>query len=281
MCMLCVISPNVTPSRSKLENSALNNPDGFGFAIAIPAENRIHVETTMNADTSINRFLEMRALYPDTYAIWHARLATHGTTNVDNCHPFRVGNDSRTVLAHNGILPVVMEKDDKRSDTRVFAEEVLPDMGGIYALDNDQLFNVLEEFCAGSKVAVLTVDPSAKHTCYVINEKLGKFDEDGVWWSNDSCSLTYYTSAYSGSKWTSSRDLTAFFDNESIVRNPNEYGYIDEYCYVCGSLSDIDDDAEKAICGTCHSCLLCYMSSVDCMCYVPERPLLTDYDMGF
>jgi hypothetical protein len=57
MCMLCVIPPNVIPSRDKLEASALNNPHGFGFAIIIPSENRIHSERTMNADTSINRFL--------------------------------------------------------------------------------------------------------------------------------------------------------------------------------------------------------------------------------
>ena len=60
MCMLCVIPPNVIPSLEKLENSALNNPDGFGFAIVIPNEKRIHAERTMNADTSISRFMEMR-----------------------------------------------------------------------------------------------------------------------------------------------------------------------------------------------------------------------------
>ena len=70
MCMLCVIPPNVIPSREKLENSALNNPHGFGFAIVVPSENRIHSERTMNADTSINRFLEMRAKYPEGYAMW-------------------------------------------------------------------------------------------------------------------------------------------------------------------------------------------------------------------
>jgi hypothetical protein len=57
MCMLCVIPPHVVPSLDKLENSALNNPHGFGFAIAVPSEQRIIVERTMNADESINAVL--------------------------------------------------------------------------------------------------------------------------------------------------------------------------------------------------------------------------------
>lgn len=286
MCMLCVLSPGVTPSRDKLENSALNNPDGFGFAIAIPEENRIHVETTMNPDTSINRFLEMRTLYPWTYAIWHARLATHGTTNIDNCHPFRVGDDSRTVLAHNGILPVVIDKNDKRSDTRVFAEEVLPAIGGVAALDNEQLFNLVEEFCSGSKVAILTLDPSAEHTCYVINESAGKFDNEGVWWSNDSHSLSYYSYAPSN-KWYSGKSLEGFFQDEELVRNPNGSVYEDEWCQVCGNVSTDAEVLEKAICSTCRSCVLCFMSELDCLCLVPERksgnvPLpYQNYDYGF
>ena len=33
MCMLCVIPEGLIPDREKLENSALNNPHGFGYAI--------------------------------------------------------------------------------------------------------------------------------------------------------------------------------------------------------------------------------------------------------
>lgn len=165
MCMLCVIPPNVIPSREKLENSALNNPHGFGFAIVVPSENRIHSERTMNADTSINRFIEMRTKYPEGYAMWHARLATHGSTTVDNCHPFKVGHDERTYLAHNGILPIIEPQGDLRSDTRIFAEDLLPAIGGVSALDNDQVFNLMEDFTSGSKVAILTVDPRAEAQC--------------------------------------------------------------------------------------------------------------------
>lgn len=255
MCMLCVIPPNVIPSRDKLEASALNNPHGFGFAIIIPSENRIHSERTMNADTSINRFLEMRAKYPEGYATWHARLATHGTTTVDNCHPFKVGHDERTYLAHNGILPIIEPQGDTRSDTRIFAEDLLPAIGGVSALDNPQVYNLIEDFTSGSKVVVLTVDPRAEHQCYLIHENKGKVDASGVWWSNDSCYLDSYSRM-----WTSANPL----DFGLSVKDDEE---IWAYCEVCDT--SIVDEPEKAkdYCPTCGCCFMCMTYMTDCMCY--------------
>ena len=255
MCMLCVIPPNVIPSRDKLEASALNNPHGFGFAIVIPSENRIHSERTMNADTSVNRFLEMRAKYPEGYAMWHARLATHGSTTVDNCHPFKVGHDERTYLAHNGILPIVEPQGDLRSDTRIFAEDLLPAIGGVTALDNDQVFNLMEDFTSGSKVCILTVDPDAKHQCYLIHENKGKVDASGVWWSNDSCYLSSYTT-----NWRSTKSLTSLFSKD------DEDFYAE--CHVCDTvLLEEPEQGTPDYCPTCGCCWDCSVYMTDCLCY--------------
>lgn len=202
MCMLCVIPPNVLPSREKLENSALNNPDGFGYAIAIPQESRILIHRTMDADEAVNKFLEDKAKYPKGYAIWHARLATQGSNTIENCHPFYVGKDKKTVLAHNGVLPFADEGEKKslldRSDTRIFAEHVLPRMGGVAALDDPHMYEALLEITSGSKVAILTVNPVAEYQLYLLHEKAGWYDDDKVWWSNNSCELSYYKSYYTG-----------------------------------------------------------------------------------
>ena len=261
MCMLCVIPPHVTPTRDRLENSALNNPHGFGFGIAIPSENRILVERTMNADDSINRFIELRTQYPEGYAVWHARLATHGKTDVTNCHPFRVGRDNLTYLAHNGILPV-LETDAERSDTRIFAEDTLPAMGGVSALDNEQVLNVLEDFTSGSKVAILTLNPSAKQPLYLLHASKGWHDETGVWWSNDTCkavkSYTYYGSGYRGSDygntWYSDKELN-FFNSKQNDASVN--------CLVCTSLTIAKD---YHACTNCFSCQECFMLIDECMC---------------
>ena len=258
MCMLCVIPPNVIPSREKLEASALNNPHGFGFAIVIPKENRIYSERTMNADTSINRFLEMRAKYPEGYATWHARLATHGSMTVDNCHPFKVGGDERTYLAHNGILPIVEPQGDLRSDTRIFAEDLLPAIGGVTALDNPQVYNLIEDFTSGSKVVVLTVDPLAQYECYLIHENKGKVDESGVWWSNDSCYLPTYESKKSRSNWMSARSL-------DFISKDDEYWAM---CNVCDEIAlEEPKDKNPDYCSMCGSCYMCDVYMSDCMCY--------------
>lgn len=266
MCMLCVVPPNVIPSRDKLENSALNNPHGFGFAIVIPSEKRIHAERTMNADTSINRFLEMRARHPEGYAMWHARFATHGTTTVENCHPFRVGGDRKTYLAHNGILPVIEPQGDTRSDTRIFAEDLLPAIGGVASLDNEQIVNLIEDFTTGSKVAVLTVDPVAKYQCYIFHEDKGWKDDSGVWWSNDSCYLPKpYT--YTPTTWENKYYSTKPLD--FVKQRTKEVKYLE--CSVC-ELNVGSDELEEAgytdeFCPQCGSCYDCFAYMSDCLCY--------------
>ena len=261
MCMLCVIPPNVIPSRTKLENSALNNPHGFGFAIVIPSENRIHVERTMNADTSINRFLDMRGKYPEGYAMWHARYATHGSMNVENCHPFQVGvGNNLTYLAHNGIMPIVEPKGDDRSDTRIFAEDLLPAIGGVTALDNPQVSNLIEDFTNGSKVCILTVDPRAEYQCYLYHAEKGKKDESGVWWSNDSCYLDTYTRG----SWKSVNPLDFGLSDSS----PKSGGLDFAVCTVCETYTDTNMlEWDESFCVTCGSCYECESYITTCMCY--------------
>ena len=261
MCMLCVIPPNVIPSRQKLENSALNNPHGFGFAIVIPSENRIHVERTMNADTSINRFLDMRGKYPEGYAMWHARYATHGSMTVDNCHPFQVGvGNNLTYLAHNGILPIIEPKGDDRSDTRIFAEDLLPAIGGVTALDNPQVSNLIEDFTGGSKVCILTVDPRAEYQCYLYHAEKGKKDESGVWWSNDSCYLDNYTRG----SWKSVNPL-----DFGLSESSSKTGGLDfAVCTVCETYTDTNMlEWDESFCVTCGSCYECESYVTNCMCY--------------
>lgn len=277
MCMLCVIPPNTIPSREKLENSALNNPHGFGFAIVVPDEGRIIVERTMSADESINRFLELRTKYMEGYAVWHARIATSGNVDITNCHPFVVPDEqypNMTYVAHNGMLDVHEEVGEPRSDTRIFAEDLIPAIGGITALDNVQVFNLIDEFTRGSKVAILTIHPDAEYQLYMFHENAGHWDkETGVWWSNNSCELTSY-SRYNANAYydydyayTGSTAKDEKYDKEYLQwlkkTDPTYNMVVCQGCWHEFDWTDVPDDR----CPKCKFCLMCDGSEQSCLCY--------------
>ena len=256
MCLLVVCEPNSTPNKADLHAGACSNPHGFGFAIH--TGDRIISERSMSAKKSIARFLELRKQFPDGYAMWHARYATHGVKNEQNCHPFKVGDDERTYLAHNGVLDISIGKSDKRSDTRVFAEDTLPKIGGVSALDDDNVWIMAETWAKGSKIAIITCDPAAKHPMYLLNESAGSWDNEGIWWSNQSHKRSLYSTPakvepidYADKLW----DYTVDVDLE--------------VCPYCESATDLHDN--PYYCNMCKSCFDCSIMIDDCLCYTPNK----------
>lgn len=261
MCVLVVCKPNHTPTKAELTKGACANPHGFGFAIV--ADGKIISERSMSYKKSIARFLELREQYPEGYAMWHARYATHGVKNEANCHPFQVGGSDLTYLAHNGILDVDIPQGDKRSDTRVFAEDILPQFGGVSALDNGTIWNMVSSWASGSKIAVLTVDPSAQYEMYLVNEKLGYWD-DGVWFSNNACKLyPPVAKSYWQTPTASDKQLVVIeYDEETDTYNPDI-----TYCIACEAIVDMEENPFN--CPVCDACLDCTQPIADCLCYHP------------
>jgi hypothetical protein len=272
MCLLVVCKPNSTPSREDLRNGACSNPHGYGFAIV--ADGRIITERSMSAKKSIRRFLQLREQYPNGYAIWHARYATHGVKNEQNCHPFQVGDDTQTYLAHNGVLDTFIATGDKRSDTRVFAEDTLPKIGGVSALNDENIYRMVESWATGSKIAVLTVNPVAEYQLYLINEKLGTWDDNGVWWSNSSYKRTIYTYTPSVRQ---SDSVLGYADDEATYWEKQEAYYnmyaddptVIDMCPMCEAM--ISRDESETTCEFCASCLACFQLPMDCDCYDPSK----------
>lgn len=259
MCLLLVASPGSIPKKKDLECASCNNPHGFGYAVI--AGDKIITGRGMSAKKVIAEFLQVRKEYPNSYALFHARYATHGVKNEENCHPFKVGGDERTYLAHNGILDVDIHATDKRSDTRVFAEDILPTLGGVSQLDNDNVWKILSKWSSGSKIAVLTVDPSAVDQCYIINESAGHWDNEGIWWSNDT---------YKESAWSSYIGMPTTTKGYKSYEDTWAEEYTEYECLSCGAVPFAE--ANPYYCEMCLSCWDCDQQYGDgCMCFTPEK----------
>jgi glutamine amidotransferase len=258
MCLLVVASPNSTPKKKDLECASCNNPHGFGFAVITP--NGIVTGRGMSAKKVIKQFLEVRKEFPNSYAMFHARYATHGVKNEDNCHPFKVPSNPQTYLAHNGILDIAIKAGDRRSDTRIFAEDTLPSMGGVAALDDPHVWTMLSKWSLGSKIVVFTLDPAAKEQCYIINESSGHWDNEGMWWSND---------GYKPSTWSSS----TYFSTPAKHLEPIDSIDISE-CTRCGTMAY--EESNPYYCEMCYTCYDCYGAYEDtCLCWTPSHDKLS------
>ena len=180
MCIIAMIPAGKQINKNTLENMTNNNPDGSG--IAWIQDNKIKTYKTMDNDKFINKALEIQSKFcKDSDILIHCRIATSGKTDLDNCHPFKISND--TVFAHNGILNCV-EATNKVSDTRMFNKALLKQLKPEF-LDNVTTRKFIGEIIKSDKLAFLTVNPKLKRNSYIINRDLGE-KENRVWFSNDS-----------------------------------------------------------------------------------------------
>ena len=181
MCLLTYLPAGTVPDLDALRTGAELNPDGHGYAVVAGRE--LVVGKGLDAEVVLAEFDAVRRAHPDGPALFHSRLRTHGRLDVDNCHPFVVGGDPRTVIAHNGILPAVVRprRGDPRSDTRIAAEDHPPAAGPLH-LRRTRLR--LQRWMGPTNLMVLlTVDRRYRQNAYLFNEAEGTWDH-GIWYSN-------------------------------------------------------------------------------------------------
>ncbi|WP_157101346.1 class II glutamine amidotransferase [Nocardia shimofusensis] len=238
MCLLTYYPPTVVPDPIALFYGAGANPHGHGYAVLTGTE--IIVGHGMAAESVIEEFVAVRARHRHGAALFHSRYATQGARELGNCHPFPLGGDRRTVLAHNGTLPkrVHPRAYDPRSDTRIAAEDYLP--GSPFgSIDTRRGARGLSQWLGRSKLVILTVDPAYQQQAYVFGEQAGIW-EDGIWYSNTS----YLPPAR---RW------------------PGKYRYLCGYCWR------FDVYRTSRYCGDCGWCFACRTPVPDCSCR-PPRP---------
>jgi hypothetical protein len=169
MCII-IYSKNGRIPENHLGCSLENNPDGWGFMVG--TGEYLHVSKGMRT----KRFWRAWDNRPSGPVVFHARIATHGTTGIENCHPFWV--DNHLAVAHNGIISAVRE-DPVLSDTRVFIRDVLRELPDDF-LENKAMRRLIAEFIGRSKLAFM----NAQGRCWILNRGLG-LEIGNRWYSND------------------------------------------------------------------------------------------------
>lgn len=213
MCVAVVCKPGHEMKREDFNAAWETNPDGGGLAFYHPKG--LVVQKTMDKEALWN-LLQAANHYRTSDLLLHFRIKTHGTKDVDNCHPFRVHykyhelmqeEDALSQLAaevdlaviHNGIFSSV-ETHATKSDTAMFCSQILePLPAGWWHYPS--CLRIIEDYvrASSSKLAILPPDGNA----IIFNEDAGTWKEDGsVWYSN--CYFfhrTSWPSRYSSKPW--------------------------------------------------------------------------------
>lgn len=183
MCIAIVKPPRVTIERKLLEYSHQNNKDGMGMTY-INQEGVLETFKTMDFEEFMDEYKKAFAENKDSTFLLHFRLATHGSVDEFNCHPFQINPTS--VMMHNGTIhkctPLKSEKDEKRSDTQIFNDEVLKTLPVGWE-KSEGIRDMIEDYIGQSKV--ITMNDEGEVT--IFNEGSGHWAK-GCWWSN----FSYY-----------------------------------------------------------------------------------------
>ncbi len=176
MCLAIFKPENQKVLKHEMENAFDNNDDGAGFAY--PQNGKVEIEKGF---FKFEDFWKAIQPHMDKPMVIHFRWTTHGLTNKDNCHPFRVTDN--LVMIHNGMINAVDITDKDKSDTRTFVDDyVKPINKGNPRFIYTEYGNRTLQACIGSSKLVFL---NKKGESVIVNESAGHW-QDGVWYSNDS-----------------------------------------------------------------------------------------------
>lgn len=105
MCVIVAMNKGVRPSKTILENCYDNNPDGWGLMWNDKDEKGNPVIKHIKRVAPFKEFwAEFEKIPADSAVGAHFRIRTHGPTNDENCHPFKISDNM--FMMHNGVINV-------------------------------------------------------------------------------------------------------------------------------------------------------------------------------
>ena len=173
MCIIAIKPAGAKrPTNKQLKTMCKANPDGFGY-MTWTKEDGIIVKKTMVEKT----YMKWVKNIPDEQpVVYHMRIATHGSVNKKNCHPF-LSDDKNWGFAHNGVLGIHNEGDMTDSET-FFKRLAIPLLKvGFKPRDNGDFDAMVSTIIGSSKFVFM--DKNGKLYSY------GNFIHDGeLYFSN-------------------------------------------------------------------------------------------------
>ena len=123
MCIIAITPREVAyPSYKRVKNMCENNNDGFAIVWNVKGE-PVRNYRTLNEKKFLKKYNEITSTYKakDVSLFIHARIKTHGTQKLENCHGW-IEDKIGLAFAHNGILSI--KNRDDMTDSETFFRDI-------------------------------------------------------------------------------------------------------------------------------------------------------------
>lgn len=209
MCVIAIKQRNVKfPSYDRVKNMCDNNDDGFAIVYHVNGQ-PVKNYRTLNKDKFLDKYREITSLYndEDVALFIHARLKTHGSEKLDNCHGW-IDDSIGMSFAHNGILSI-KNRDDLTDSETFFRDLFVP----IFTIGGwDAGIKAINSVIGTSKFVFMDFHGEIFHFGNYIN------GDDGILYSNS-------TYSYSKNKW----DKYGWYGNSYSSKSKTTPAYSQSY----------------------------------------------------
>lgn len=237
MCIIAVKSEGVPmPSDSIIRKMFSSNSHGAGFMIKRKRSKLVEISKGHMTLEDFKKALNKAKVKDSDILVMHFRIATAGGRSQRLTHPFVCvenaddaeilnGKTDQLCLAHNGTISEFSIAKSKRSDSSLFASEIMSSKAIADNLDDKVIQELITDKLAGTRLAV--INPK-EHKVHIFGE-FAKSENDYKW--NKSSTGMYYSN-YS------------WVPNELKVYrgySTDYYGEQDEYSPIGNSYDDTHD----------------------------------------
>lgn len=177
MCIIAIKSREVAyPSHKRVRTMCENNSDGFAIVWHVKGE-PVRNYRTLNEKKFLKKYNEITSTYKakDVSLFIHARIKTHGTQKLENCHGW-IDDKVGLAFAHNGILSI--KNRDDMTDSETFFRDIFAPVFEIGGWDAGE--RAIKACIGTSKFCFMDMYGNLIHFGNYIK------GDDGILYSNDS-----------------------------------------------------------------------------------------------